>query len=236
MHIERSVALVTGANRGLGRAIALELLKRGAKKVYGAARDPRTITVPGLTPIKLDITDSADVTAAAELARDVTLLVNNAGTNTGGSLMAPDSAAGTRADLETNFFGMATMSRAFAPILSANGGGAILNVLSALSFVSLPRVAGYSASKAAAWSLTNALRLELLEQGTQVVALHVGFMDTDMAASVAAPKVDPADVAAAALDGIEAGLHEVLADDTSRALKRGLSADLAVIYPALART
>ena len=233
MRIEKSVAFVTGANRGLGREFTRALLERGAAKVYGAARDPRTITEPGVVPVALDITDPDAVAAAAALAGDVTLLINNAGTSSGGSLLTASDSDRIRSDFNTNVFGTADVARAFAPILGANGGGAMLNVLSALSFVTLPAAAGYSASKAAAWSLTNALRLALLSQGTQVVALHVGFMDTDMVAHLAVPKIDPRIVAQAALNGIEDGRHEVLADDTSRVFKNALSGDLSVAYPAL---
>jgi NAD(P)-dependent dehydrogenase (short-subunit alcohol dehydrogenase family) len=234
MRIENSVAFVTGANRGLGREFTRALLERGARTVYAAARDPRTVTGPGVVPVRLDITDPGAVAGAAALASDVTLLINNAGVSSGGSLLAANDGERVRADFETNFFGTADVARAFAPILAANGGGAILNVLSALSFVTLPGAAGYSASKAAAWSLTNWLRLALLDQGTQVVALHVGFMDTDMVAHLPVAKIDPRRVAVAALDGIEAGQHEVLADETSRGFKNALSADLSVAYPALA--
>ena len=233
MRIEKSVAFVTGANRGLGREFTRALLERGAAKVYGGARDPHTITEPGVVPVVLDITDPGAVAAAAALAGDVTLLINNAGTSSGGSLLTASDSDRIRSDFNTNVFGTADVARAFAPILGANGGGAMLNVLSALSFVTLPAAAGYSASKAAAWSLTNALRLALLSQGTQVVALHVGFMDTDMVAHLAVPKIDPRIVAQAALNGIEDGRHEVLADDTSRVFKNALSGDLSVAYPAL---
>jgi len=234
MRIEKSVAFVTGANRGLGREFTRVLLERGAAKVYSAARDPRNITEPGVVPVALDVTDPGAVAAAAALAGDVTLLINNAGTSSGGSLLTASDRDRIRSDFDTNVFGTADVARAFAPILGANGGGAMLNVLSALSFVTLPAAAGYSASKAAAWSLTNALRLALLSQGTQVVALHVGFMDTDMVAHLAVPKIDPRIVAQAALNGIEDGRHEVLADDTSRVFKNALSGDLSVAYPALA--
>jgi NAD(P)-dependent dehydrogenase (short-subunit alcohol dehydrogenase family) len=234
MRIEKSVAFVTGANRGLGREFTRVLLERGAAKVYGAARDPRNITEPGVVPVALDVTDPGAVAAAAALAGDVTLLINNAGTSSGGSLLTASDSDRIRSDFDTNVFGTADVARAFAPILGANGGGAMLNVLSALSFVTLPAAAGYSASKAAAWSLTNALRLALLSQGTQVVALHVGFMDTDMVAHLSVPKIDPRVVAWAALDGIEDRRYEVLADDTSRAFKNALSAELSVAYPALA--
>ena len=234
MLIENSVALVTGANRGIGRAFARALVERGARTVYGAARDPGTVTDPGVTPVRLDITDAGQVAAAAELASDVNLLINNAGSNRGGAVFAASAVDAVRADFETNVIGTLTMTRAFAPVLAANGGGAVLNVLSAVSWLAIPRGAGYCASKAALWSLTNSLRLDLLGQGTQVVGVHVGFVDTDMIAHLDVAKSRPADVVAAALDGIEAGIHEVLADDVSRNIKRGLAGDLSVLYPALA--
>jgi NAD(P)-dependent dehydrogenase (short-subunit alcohol dehydrogenase family) len=234
MRIENSVALVTGANRGIGRAFARALLERGARIVYGAARDPSTITDPGITPIRLDITDAGQVAAAAELATDVNLLINNAGSNRGGAAFDPSAVDAIRADFETNVIGTLTVTRAFAPVLAANGGGAVLNVLSAVSWLAIPRGAGYSASKAALWSLTNSLRLDLLGQHTLVSGLHVGFVDTDMIAHLDVPKSQPDQVVAAALDGIEAGLHEVLADDISRTIKRGLAEDLPLLYPALA--
>jgi NAD(P)-dependent dehydrogenase (short-subunit alcohol dehydrogenase family) len=234
MRIENSVALVTGANRGIGRAFARALVERGARTVYGAARDPGTVTDPGVAPIRLDITDAGQVAAAAELASDVTLLINNAGSNRGGAPFDPSAVDAVRADFETNVIGTLAVTRAFAPVLAANGGGAVLNVLSAVSWFAIPSSAGYCASKAALWSLTNSLRLDLLGQGTQVVGLHVGFVDTDMVARLDVAKSRPEDVVAAALDGIEAGLHEVLADDVSRQVKRGLAEALPVMYPALA--
>jgi NAD(P)-dependent dehydrogenase (short-subunit alcohol dehydrogenase family) len=234
--IAGSVALVTGANRGLGAAFCRTLLEQGASKVYAGARDPDTIEVPGVIPVRLDITSPADVAAAAALCGDTTLLVNNAGILTGTSALADDALDGGRREFETNVFGTLSMSRSFAPVLGANGGGAIINVLSVLSWLSVPAGAFYCASKAASWSLTNALRLDLLDQHTQVVALHVGYMDTDMAAGVEAPKASPDDVAAQALAGVEAGAFEVLADDTSRYVRGELSADLTALYPALIST
>jgi NAD(P)-dependent dehydrogenase (short-subunit alcohol dehydrogenase family) len=234
MDIAGSVALVTGANRGLGAAFCRALLDQGASKVYAGARDPDTIKVPGVIPVRLDITSPADVAAAVALCGDTTLLVNNAGILTGTSALGDDEAG--RREFETNVFGTLSMSRSFAPVLEANGGGAIINVLSVLSWFSVPAGAWYCASKAAAWSFTNALRVDLLDQHTQVVALHVGYMDTDMAAGVEAPKASPDDVAAQALAGVEAGAFEVLADDTSRYVRGALSADLSALYPALAST
>ncbi|MGS2646867.1 SDR family oxidoreductase [Streptosporangium sp. LJ11] len=232
MQINGSVALVTGGNRGLGERFVQALLERGASKVYAAARNPGTITTPGVVPIALDVTDPAAVRAAADLAPDVTLLINNAGSSTKAGLLDGELDA-FRLEMETHYFGTLAMSRAFAPVLARNGGGAVLNVLSVLSWVALPSSAAYSAAKSAAWSLTNALRLQLAEQKTLVTALHVGYMETAMAAHVDAPKSDPSVVARAALDGVEAGRYEVLADEISTRTKAALSGDLTALYPRL---
>jgi NAD(P)-dependent dehydrogenase (short-subunit alcohol dehydrogenase family) len=235
MNIEGSVALVTGANRGLGEAFTRLLLDAGAAKVYGGARNPDSITVPGVIPIRLDVTSPADIAAAAAVAGDVTLLVNNAGISTGTGVLDHDAVDLARREFETNALGPLQVSRAFAPVLAANGGGAIVNVLSVLSWLALPATAMYSAAKAAAWSLTNSLRLDLAPQGTQVVGVHVGFMDTDMAAHVDLPKVRPEDVVRATIVALRDGLPEVLADDTSRFVKSALSGDLTDLYPAAVR-
>jgi NAD(P)-dependent dehydrogenase (short-subunit alcohol dehydrogenase family) len=223
LQIAGSIALVTGANRGLGRALAEHLLDRGAKTVYAAARNPASITDPRLTPVALDVTDPASVAAAAEQLTDVTLVVNNAGVSGAGSLLGAADLAGARAEFETNFWGPVLVTRAFAPVLAANGGGALVNVLSVLSWVALPTTGAYSASKAAAWSLTNSARTELQDQGTLVVGVHVGYMDTDMAAHVPGPKLAPADLAGQILDAVEAGREEVLGDELSQQVKAGLS-------------
>ncbi len=224
MQLKDSVVFVTGANRGLGLAFAQAALAAGARKVYAAARDPASVTLPGVVPIQLDVGNAAQVAAAVRDCGDVTLLVNNAGISMGSSFLAsPDAIAAARAEFEVNFFGPWALASAFAPVLKANGGGAIVNVLSALSWVSFPSVATYSASKSAAWSLTNGLRNELRAQGTQVVALHVGYMDTDMTRGLDAPKSSPADVARVTLEGVEAGAFEVLADDISKQIKQSLS-------------
>jgi NAD(P)-dependent dehydrogenase (short-subunit alcohol dehydrogenase family) len=229
MNVNGSTALVTGANRGLGRAIVDELLRRGATKVYAGARDPQTVTHqdPRVVPVRLDVTDHDSVYAAAALATDVSLLVNNAGISDGTSVFSPDGVTSLRRQLETNTLGPLEMTRAFAPVLEANGGGALVNVLSVLSWVTFPTTSGYSASKAAAWSITNASRGELRAQGTQVVGVHVGYLDTDMAAHVDAPKTDPADLARQVADALEAGEDEVLGDDLSRGVKASLSGDVA---------
>lgn len=233
MQIAGSVALVSGANRGLGRRFAQALLDRGAAKVYAAARNPAAVDLPGVTPLRLDVTDPASVAAAAATASDVTLLVNNAGSGTGAGLLDGDL-ADIRLEMETHYFGTLAMSRAFAPVLAANGGGAVLNVLSAVSWVILPGAEAYSVAKSAQWALTNGLRLALAGQRTLVTGLHVGFMDTDMAAHVTAAKSDPLVVANLALDGVEAGAPEVLADDTAKHVRARLSGPLTDLYPAVA--
>ncbi|AVQ81235.1 MULTISPECIES: SDR family oxidoreductase [unclassified Variovorax] len=226
MQIKDSVVFITGANRGLGLAFAKAALAAGARKVYGAARDASSVTLPGVTPVALDVTQPAQIEAAVRACGDVSLLVNNAGISRGSSLLgSPDAMAAARAEFETNFFGPWAMTQAFAPVLAANGGGAVVNVLSALSWTTFPSVATYSATKSAAWSLSNGLRNELAGQGTQVTSLHVAFMDTDMAAHVPGAKASPDDVARQALEGVEAGKAEVLADAVSRQLKQGLSSD-----------
>lgn len=235
MDVAGSVALVTGGNRGFGAALCASLLERGAATVYAGARDPSMVTADGVVPIRLDVTDPDDIAAAAERCGDVTLLVNNAGTLTGTGLLAPDAMTALQRELDTNTFGPLAMARAFAPTLATNGGGAIVNVLSVLSWFTSPASALYSAAKAASWSLTNALRLELAGQGTQVLGVHVGYMDTDMTAGITAPKSNPADVARTVLDALEAGADEVLADEPSRRVKAALSGDLRSLYPMLDR-
>jgi len=223
MDLHDSVAVVTGSNRGLGREFAAQLLERGAKKVYATARTPGSVQIPGVTPLGLDITDPDSIARAAAIAGDATLIVNNAGTFTRAGLTNADLAQ-IELELETNFYGPLLVTRAFAPILAANGGGTILNVLSVLSWLHLPSAGAYAAAKAAAWAMTDVARQELAPSAIHVAALHVAYMDTDMAAHITAPKADPADVAALALDGIENDLTEILADDTTRSVKQGLSA------------
>ncbi|HEY6426844.1 MAG TPA: SDR family oxidoreductase [Acidimicrobiales bacterium] len=232
MKVEGSAVLVTGANRGLGAAIAQALLDSGAK-VYGGARDTTSITNPGVIPVRLDVTNAVDVDNVAARCRDVSIVVNNAGIGRASSSLAPDAMDAAQAEMETNFFGPLRVARTFAPGLRNNGGGALVNVLSVLSFISMPQVATYSASKAAAWSLTNGLRIELRHQGTLVVAVHAAFIDTDMAAGVDAEKVSPQAVAAQIVTAIEADAEEVLADATSEMVKAALANDLKTLYPAL---
>jgi NAD(P)-dependent dehydrogenase (short-subunit alcohol dehydrogenase family) len=228
--IKGATVLVTGGSRGIGKALVEDLYARGAGKVYATARDPRTVTHPGAVPLALEVTDPASVAAAAEQAQDTTVLINNAGASVGASYL-DSPMEDVRRDLETNFYGPLLLTRAFAPIIERNGGGHVLNVHSALSW--LADGTPYSASKAALWSQTNSLRLELRPRGIAMTGLHVAYVDTDMASGVEAPKADPRDVAVAALDGIEAGAHEVLADDATRWVKSQLSADLTAMYAQL---
>ncbi|HEY2129928.1 MAG TPA: SDR family oxidoreductase [Streptosporangiaceae bacterium] len=231
MKIDGSIALVTGANRGLGQVYARELVRRRAAKVYGAARDAAAVTEPGVTPIALDITDVERVAKVAEQCTDVSLLVNNAGVLTYSTFTSAPDLSGARQEMETNYFGTLSMCRAFAPVLAANGGGAIVNMLSVTSFYSNPFNASYGASKSAGWSMTNGVRLELHHQGTLVVAVHASFIDTDMAALTNAPKDSPESVAQQAFDAVEAGQVEVLCDERTRTVKAELSRDQELIYP-----
>lgn len=224
MQIKDSVVFITGANRGLGLAFAKAALAAGARKVYAAARDPASIQLAGVEAVALDVTDAAQVEAAAAACSDVTLLINNAGISRGAAYLgSADAMDAARAELEVNFFGAWSVARAFAPVLKANGGGAIVNVLSVLSWLSLAGAATYSASKSAAWSLSNGLREALRGQGTQVTSLHVAFMDTDMTAGIKGQKASPADVAQQTLEAVEAGQFEVLADALTRQVKQSLS-------------
>ncbi|TCC53346.1 SDR family NAD(P)-dependent oxidoreductase [Kribbella capetownensis] len=230
--LEGAVVLVTGGQRGIGKAIVDDLLDRGVAKVYATARTPEPSADPRVVPLPLEITDQASIDALAVAAPDVTVLINNAGASSPDTyLEAPID--DIRAVFEANFFGPLELTKAFVPIIERNGGGHILNAHSALSWVA--RHGAYSATKAAFWLQTNAIRLELLGRGIGVTGLHMGYVDTDMAAAVTAPKSRPEDIAKQALDGIEAGAHEVLADDTARGAKAAISGDLTALYPELAQ-
>src|SRR4051794_19844080 len=236
MRIAGSVALVTGAGRGIGAEFVRQLSERGAARIYAGVRDVRSVEPrEGVEALPLDVTGQAMVAAAVTRARDVQILVNNAGVVAVQPLVGGEEAI-IRSEFETNVFGLLRVSCGFAPVLAANGGGAMLNVLSAASWFSAPGTPSYSASKAAAWSLTDGLRLELAGQGTQVLAVHMGPVDTDMGAQVGSSldMISPAQVVAAALDGLEAGAAEVLTDDLPRELKAGLTADPAERYAAFA--
>jgi NAD(P)-dependent dehydrogenase (short-subunit alcohol dehydrogenase family) len=233
MQIAGCVALVTGANRGLGQVYARELVSRGAAKVYGTARRSAAITEPGVTPVALDITDPGRVSEVAADCGDVALLVNNAGVMMEGTFTGEPDLDDARLEMETNFFGTLRMCRAFAPVLAANGGGAIVNMLSVTSFYDYPAEAAYGASKAAEWSLTNGIRVELHQQGTHVVGVHASYIETDMTANIDAPKTSPESVAQQAFDAVESGQVEVLADERSRYVKASLPRDHELIYPPL---
>jgi NAD(P)-dependent dehydrogenase (short-subunit alcohol dehydrogenase family) len=234
MNIQDTTVLVTGANRGIGKAFADALLDRGARKVYAAVRDVATVTDPRLVPVQLDVTDPDRIAAVARERDDVQVVVNNAGVlNVSVPLSASLEVA--RVELETNYLSLVSMTKAFAPVLERNGGGAFINVLSALSWIALPLVTTYSASKAAGWSFTNAARIELKSQGTHVVAVHPGPVDTEMTAAIDLPKISPATVAEGALDALEAGEPEALVDDYGRAVKAGLSHDQDALYPQVER-
>jgi NAD(P)-dependent dehydrogenase (short-subunit alcohol dehydrogenase family) len=232
MKVEGSVALVTGANRGIGKAISAALLDRGAAKVYAAVRDVTTVATddPRLIPVRLDVTDAAQVRAVAAALGDVQIVVNNAGI---GRPATPLSATidDARAELEVNYLPLLATTQAFAPVLAANGGGAFVNVLSVVSWIGEPSLATYSASKSAAWSFTNSARVELKRRSTQVVGVHVGFVDTDLTAGLDTEKIAPATVADAALDALEAGAAEAVVDEFSRTVKAALHDDQTLLYP-----
>jgi len=228
--LEGAVVLVTGGNRGIGKAIVDDLLTRGVRKVYATARDPRPSTDDRVVTLPLEVTDQASIDALAAAAPDVTVLINNAGSSSPDTYLdAPMK--DIRSVFEINFFGPLNLTRAFVPIIERNGGGHILNAHSALSWVAWH--GAYAATKAAFWLQTNAIRLELLDRGIGVTGLHMGYVDTDMTAAVTSPKEHPADIAKAALDGIETGTFEVLADETSRQTKAALSGDITNLYPQL---
>jgi len=223
MEIQGKVAFVTGANRGLGREFVKALLAGGAAKVYAAARDVTRIDIPGAQAIALDVTSADSIAAAVAQCGDVDLLINNAGIMSLGSLLDSNSADSLRHHMETNLFGPLALSQAFAPILKAQGGGAIINILSVLSWIAIQGSGPYSISKAAAWSLTNGLRNELRSKQTQVVGVHPAYIDTDMASASKAPKTKPEDVVRSVLEGLAQGLEEILVDDTGRSVKKTLS-------------
>lgn len=224
MNIRNAVAFITGANRGLGLALVRELQAQGARKIYAGVRDVASIDLPGVIAVQLDVTDDAQVAAAAAQCGDVDLLINNAGiARLAGSLDA-DAVDIARDLFDANVLGIVRMSRAFAPILAGNGGGALVNILSVGSWINGPALSLYAATKSAAWGITNGLRAALAEQRTLVTGVHVGFMDTDMTKGLDFAKVTPASVAVQIVAAVADGKEEVLADDITVAVKQGLSA------------
>jgi NAD(P)-dependent dehydrogenase (short-subunit alcohol dehydrogenase family) len=226
MKIKDSVAFVTGANRGLGLSLVRALQAAGARKIYAGARDPASVTIPGVIPVQLDVTKPEQIAAAVAACGDTTLLFNNAGIAKAMGFLDTEATPTMRDIFATNVFGLVEVSRAFAPVLAENGGGAMVNVLSVASWINSGALSIYAASKSAAWGATNGLRVELKKQGTQVVALHVGFMDTDMTRGFEVDKITPDEVARLTLAGVESGAEEVLADEISRNVKQGLISGL----------
>jgi len=223
MDVKESVALVTGANRGIGRAFVRALLDHGATKVYAGARDPASVVDHDATPLRLDVTSAADITAAAGAAGDVTIVINNAGVQGFGTKLLDGTFDDARHEMDVNYFGTWAVSRAFAPILARNGGGALVNMLSVAAWVGRPEFAGYAASKAAQWSLTQSLRAGLRDQGTLVVGVHAGFVETDLSGWTDAAKISPASVAEQTMQALENDSVEVLADEKTRQVKAALS-------------
>ncbi|MEV6026375.1 SDR family oxidoreductase [Streptomyces sp. NPDC052036] len=230
MEIKGSVALVTGANRGIGLAFTRALLARGAAKVYAGVRNPESFRQPGVETLRLDVTDEDQIADAAAAASDATIVINNAGIQAGPALLE-GSLEGARREMEVNYLGTWAVSRAFAPVLAVNGGGALVNMLSVASWRVNKMWPSYAASKAAEWSLTNALRFGLRQQGTLVVGVHVGPVDTEGAAALDAPKLPATEVAAQTLDAVSRDESEVLVDELSRRVRAALSGPVELLEP-----
>lgn len=231
--LDGAIVLVTGANGGIGTQFVHQALARGAAKVYATARTPRTWDDERIIPLVLDVTDPASIRAVVDAAPDVTVLVNNAGASVSSPGILTQSDDEIRRNIDTNLLGPLLVARAYAPLLAAKGeGAAIIDIHSALSWWAVAGI--YSATKAALWSITNSLRLELKPAGVQVVGVHVGYVDTAMAAHATGPKLDPAVLVARVWDATEAGEYEVLADEVSVNVKEALSRPLEALYPQLA--
>ncbi|WP_280419692.1 SDR family oxidoreductase [Nocardia carnea] len=232
--LDGAVVLVTGANGGIGTHFVHEALARGAAKVYATARNPRDWNDKRIVPLALDVTDPESIRAAATTAPDVTVLINNAGASVSSAGILTHTEEEIRTNVETNFLGPLFLTRAFAPVLSSTNGSVIIDIHSLLSWYAVAGI--YSATKAALWSATNSLRLELAPAGVHVVGVHVGYVDTPMAAHTTEPKTQPADLVRTVFDAVEAGEYEVLADAASAQVKAGLSAPVEALYPQLDAT
>ena len=217
--IEGTVALVTGGRRGLGRAYVDALVRHGAVKVYATARKPTSSEDPRIVAETLDVTDAESVRSLAERTGDVDIVVNNAGVLISGPLLKP-ALVDVRAIFDTNVFGALRVAQTYAPILARNGGGALVNMHSVFSWAS--GAGAYGASKAALWSLTNSLRLELAEQNTHVLGVHAGFIDTEMVTAIKKPKISPELVAEKVMEALTAGQDEVLVDQVTEQAKAAL--------------
>jgi NAD(P)-dependent dehydrogenase (short-subunit alcohol dehydrogenase family) len=235
MNVQESVAFVTGANRCIGKAYVEALVQAGARRIYVAARSTDTlkdvvaIAPDRIIPIALDVTNLDQVTAAAQAAQDVTLLINNAGVLGSGGLFTPTSVETAQWEMTTNYFGTLSMVRAFAPILQGNGGGAMINMMSVVSVANAPVFSSYSASKAALHSLTQGIRAELAAQGTQVIGVYPGPVDTAMAEGVPMDKIAPIEVAKQALQAAEIGLDDVYPDLVSQSVFSAIAAPLKAV-------
>jgi len=227
--LHNAIVLVTGANGGIGRELVADALARGAARVYAAARTPRTWEDPRVVPLTLDVTDPASVRAAAEAASDVTVVINNAGANPPTASLVDIDEADIVANMEVNFFGPVRVARAFAPLIEGRPGAALVDIHSIASWYAFGGV--YSASKAALWSATNSLRLELGPRGVHVLGVHMGYVDTPMAAHASGPKLTTADLVAQVFDALEAGRFEVLADEQTRQVRAGLAQPVEALYP-----
>ncbi|MGA6222055.1 SDR family oxidoreductase [Streptomyces umbrinus] len=232
--LDGAVVLVTGANGGLGTHFVHDALARGAAKVYATARSPRTWDDERIVPLALDVTDPASIDAAITAAADVTVLINNAGANPPSASLLDVTEADIRVNMETNFFGPVFLARAFAPILAAKKGAVLVDVHSVASWYAFGGI--YSASKAALWSATNSLRIELAPKGVHVTGVHMGYVDTPMAAHADGPKMLPAQLVTTVYDAVEAGEYEVLADELTAQVKAGLSGPVEALYPDLRST
>jgi NAD(P)-dependent dehydrogenase (short-subunit alcohol dehydrogenase family) len=227
MDIRGKIALVTGANRGLGRAFAEALLEAGVAKVYAGARDSSTVIDPRVTPIHVDVTSSRDIAAAATTCTDIEILINNAGAMLATPVLAENSEDALRREMEVNVFGMLAMSKAFAPVLARNGGGVLVNMLSVVSWYVYPFNSTYCATKHAALAVTDGLRIQLKAQGTIVIGVYAGLIDTEMGAALSSgPKTSPRQVAEKTVQGIRSGMEHVVADDSAAILWQATRQDL----------